>query len=637
MITPFSLANPFLRGLACAALEPELRRVLLFDASFETLETAVSLFQAMLQTTTGAKVKVVNLAVMALDDALWGSLTPDLPEANSESPLPTGLVVRWQDGLLTQNRTSADWLLVVIPDLTHLSLAAARTCIMLLDTPVAHLQRHGQDAAWQPHICWLAACDRERIGRVSPHLLDRFSLRLTPPEDNPGRKPADILAWLQDTLEPLPELGDIGSNELPQEIAQALQTAVKQQAVMTDAAVASILTYIPPEAAGIRRELALARLSVAEARRSEAKEVQAFHVGMAARLIGLPLPLSSQDSPTATSPAPVEDDSARTPQDFAGVDSLPDNQQTMPRPSSSADSSPIYDSGEPEIQKVSPALPPSPYPEDTAAIERELFALRLPLRRYTATAVERGVVIGDQPTNSLHDLALLPTILEAALYQKMRQPEGVEGNGCLRIYPSDLRRHRRTPAAEQMLLILLDYTSLRDCQWQEALLPHLRWAYVMRASVGIVQVGAAGAIDELRAQKVTANSILTPRIGQALAAPPGRATPLAHGLELAYQMLQQSQEHGRHLIQHTRFVILTDGRGNVPLDASHRGEIKRPVRREGIEDALKVAREFHDLRRVLPILLDPQPIYHAELPVELAAALAAVHEKIPLVKEAQLR
>jgi magnesium chelatase subunit D len=635
MVAPFTLANPLLRGLACAALEPELRRVLLFDASFETLEMVVPLFQAMLQTTTGAKVKVVNLAVTALDDALWGSLTPDLPEANSESPLPTGLAVRWQDGLLTQNRALADWLLVVIPDLTRLSLAAARTCIMLLDTPVAHLQRHGQDAVWQPRICWLAACDRERVGRVSPHLLDRFALRLTPSEDNPGRKPADILAWLQEAPQFLPELGEIGSNELPQDIIKALQTAMKQRVAMTDTAVARVLAYLSPQTSGIRRELTLARLSLAQAGLAAAKEVQAVHVSTAAKLIGLRLPDSNPDSLMTTSSAPKG--KFQTPQESADMDNSADNQQTNPRQSSSDDSSPVYDSGEPDIQKDSTPLPVTPYPEDTSATERELFALQLPLRRFATRSAEHGVVIGNQPTNSLHDLALLPTILEAALYQRVRQPEGKKGNGRLSIYPSDLRRHRRIPGAEQMLLILLDYTSLRDCQWQEALLPHLRWAYVMRASVGIVQVGVAEAIDELRAQKVTANSILTPRIGQALVASPGRATPLAHGLELAYQMLQQAQEHGRHLVQHTRFVIITDGRGNVPLDASHRGEIQRPVRREGIEDALKVAREFHDLRRVLPILLDPQPIYHAELPVELAVALAAVHEKIPLVEEAQLR
>ena len=243
MNAPLPIEKSLLRGLACAALEPALRRVLLFDATFETLETAVPLLQAMLQTTTGTKVNVVTLSANFLDDALWGSLTPYLPETGINPRQSMGLAVRWQDGLLTQNRLSLDWLMVVIPDLTRLRLAAARTCMMLLDAPVVHLQRDSQDAAWQPRICWLAACERERVGRVSSHLLDRFALRLSAPEDNLHHNPSDILTWLESVPDYLPQL----ANEQPDwrltgEIGDWLKTAVKQQAVMTETAVERILS-----------------------------------------------------------------------------------------------------------------------------------------------------------------------------------------------------------------------------------------------------------------------------------------------------------------------------------------------------------------------------------------------------------
>lgn len=630
--TTLAITDPLVRGLVCAALEPGLRQVLLFDAGFETLETAVPLFQAMLQTTTSTGVAVVTLPANALDDDLWGSLTPKLSSADAGSAATEGLSVQWREGLLTRNRHATDLLLVVIPDLSRLSLVAARTCIMLLDTPVAHLQRHGQDAVWQPQLCWLAACDRERVGRVSPHLLDRFALRLSAPAQKHRHTPADIHAWLTAREQSLPELDGTVVNRLPVTIITTLQKAVGQQPALSTAAVERVLAYLPIPANGMRRELALARLSQAQARLEMVGEARAEHVDEAAKLIGLALPLP-EEAPLAPTDPPLEPGNEPEPPHSDWHDelsSLDDN----PRPQPLSDPGPPIDPGAPETLAPSP-LPDSPYPEDTAPVERELFALRLPLRRYQLAVTTRGAVIGVQPADSLHDLALLPTVLEAALYKKIRQKEQKGENGRLQIYPTDLRGYRRSPAAEQMLLLLLDYTSLRDCEWQEALLPHLRWAYINRASVAIIQVGHADAADELRAQRVTGNSILTPRIGEALEARPGRATPLAHGLEMAYQMLQQAQEHGRALIQHTRFVVITDGRGNVPLAASHSGQVQMPVNREGIEDALQLAREFRKLKRVLPIVLDPQPAYHAELPAELAEALGAAYEEIPLVKEAQ--
>ena len=134
---------------------------------------------------------------------------------------------------------------------------------------------------------------------------------------------------------------------------------------------------------------------------------------------------------------------------------------------------------------------------------------------------------------------------------------------------------------------------------------------------------------------MTARSLLTPSIAETLEPQPGRATPLAHGLEMAFQTIQQGQ-HGRAFIQHTRLVIITDGRGNVPLESSLRGQVKVPVSREGIEDTLRTAAQFKGMRRIEAILLDPQPPYMTELPLTLAEVIGAQYKVIPLVKEAQL-
>ena len=40
-------------------------------------------------------------------------------------------------------------------------------------------------------------------------------------------------------------------------------------------------------------------------------------------------------------------------------------------------------------------------------------------------------------------------------------------------------------------MLLLDYTCLEYCQWEEKLLPYFSWDYSQRASVGLIQVGIA--------------------------------------------------------------------------------------------------------------------------------------------------
>ncbi|RME00384.1 MAG: hypothetical protein D6816_13780, partial [Bacteroidetes bacterium] len=512
----------------------------------------------------------------------------------------------------------------VIPDLSLLSLPVSHTCITLMDAPVAHLQRHDQDEFWAPRICWLAACPREAVGKVSPHLLDRFTLRLSPPPTVSNRSPEDILAWLNDGQHTQTHLA-----RLPENWRKQLAEAGRQSEIAPEA-IQRVLAYNDThDHPGARRELALARIGRALARLAGEKAALPRHIDGAAALIGLTMPLATpekQPEPEPPTPEPTETPEPEPPTPTPE----PTPSETVPTPTPSE---PIM----PEEEEILPPSPlPAPYPEDTTPIDREQFSLQPPLRRRTAHTTERGVIVGVQPADTLQDLALVPTILEAAMFQRIRHKNNPGREDEFLLSPADLRRYRRVPQPEWMLLLVLDYTSLQDCQWQQALIPHLRWAYVNRAAITIIQVGSSRADDELRAQKIAARSLLTPRIAEALEPQPGRATPLAHGLEMAYQTIQQAQQHGRAFIQHTRLVIVTDGRGNVPLAASLTGHLTLPVNREGIEDALQAAAQFRGLKRLDARLLDPQPPYLTELPVTLAETMGALHEPIPLVKEVQL-
>ncbi len=215
--------------------------------------------------------------------------------------------------------------------------------------------------------------------------------------------------------------------------------------------------------------------------------------------------------------------------------------------------------------------------------------------------------------------------------------------------PTDLYRHRRAPVAEQMLMLLIDYTCLENCQWEDQLFPYISWAYTQRASVGLIQVGIAPDTikfkheesnskinpQELRAKKISAQNVLVPSISRGLdleKTKKGKATPLAHGLDLTLNTLRHALQHGKNAIHKAILVVISDGRGNVPLEASHIGKIQPPVGRKGVEDALEIARKISNLDNLETILLNPQSQQYPELPLLLAKALGAKVVLIPPVE-----
>jgi magnesium chelatase subunit D len=601
--------SPLLQGLACAALQPGLRSILVFDSSPAALRSAAAQWAEMLCITTGQNaVEPIYLGPIDAEETLWGNLaltqTGDTPKFS------------WKAGLLGGPDDNA-LRLIVIPDLTRLSLAAARACIALMGNEVAQLERHGQQASWRSRICWLAGCDRSQVKFLSPHLLDRFALRLTG-QDLPTVDRAELLRdWFTSLTEPP------AASMLSQEWRDRLQSAQRQKSSIAPAAYERGLAYIAETSGqGMRRELALLRLAQAQTQLAELDEVTIEQVDQAAQLIGLKL-LAPVERPAPSRPpeAPIAAPEPKT---------QPELSPSIDPPEWPTEKSAVY---QPDSTTDFPTAPvelgrsQDPYPEDHTPTEREAASLRLPPRRFRSATVGRGTIVGVEPTTIPQDIAWVSTLLEAAKYQGFRQQRDASR---LVLQSSDLRRYRRAAVPEQLLMLVLDHTCLRDCQWQAALLPYLQWAYVERASVCLVQVGAAG--RELQAEKVSAQSVLVPRIRSGLERGPGIATPLAHGLDLALQTLRHALQHGRSTVHQAVLVVVSDGRGNVPLAASRTNQKPtHPVKRQGIEDALEVAGQIRSLKQVEAVVLNPQPKHYADLPVKLALALGAKIEAIPVV------
>jgi magnesium chelatase subunit D len=655
-ISTITLPQSLMTGLACAALNPGLRNILVFDASYDVLNEAASALTQLLEAATGKEVERILLGISELDDDLWGNLAI----SNDEN----GQSVKWRHGLLTAPADDPHLRLIVIPDLTKLSLAAARACVMLVGADVVHLERHSHQELWRPEFCWLVSCARSEVGSISPHLLDRFALRLQWQDIdlNPSVGHVDCLKqMLKDNLY-------VETNDYPlsPEMRKQIQNATLYRATLDENAIKYVLDYmVSSESSTLRREIALARIASAFAQLENDNQVKLAHVTAAAHLIGLVSIAQPTDEHLPPDGEQIQEMNELPPippleQPLTETGGIPIVDKKPPRAED------IY---EPDQSKKQDEMLVSihPYPEDKVPVEREVASLQLPLVRYSEARSSQGIAIGVERSDTFRDLSVVSTILAAAPFQYIRynklkqvqqqlvdryeqtqsvHPEllsslleqhpinelslvGNQSNRPFLLSKSDLRRYRRTPTADLMLLILLDYTSLHHCDWRESLLPYLIKAYVERASICIVQVGMAGAAHELRADLVRTHSILVPAIDEALLDAPGNATPLAHGFDLVLQTLRHTLQHGRSTARQVLLIVVSDGRGNVPLEDSRIGRIIQPVHRKGVEDTLQIAQQLRDFRGVEKVLLNPQPKQYNELPLLLAEAMEAEVKEIP--------
>ncbi|MER6709443.1 magnesium chelatase, partial [Streptomyces fumanus] len=268
----------------------------------------------------------------------------------------------------------------------------------------------------------------------------------------------------------------------------------------------------------------------------------------------------------------------------------------------------------------SPAGSGTPFPEDEASGPPDATPLRSPGRRTSGPALARGPVIGTRRATDLRDLAYVRTVREAAVHQRVR------GTDRFTVSPADLHSNIRAGAPERVLVLLLDHTCRGgDWDWQDALTPFLQWAYTSRATVHVVEVGAADTAEELRAQSFAARSVLDPQVLAALYRRAGRATPLAHGIELAAQTLRRTfRQHGTGPAE-AWLVVVTDGRGNIPLRASHTGRLTGEVAAAGVEDTVEAAARIGamDRTRLHVAVVDPAREPYGDLPFVLADSLGA--------------
>jgi magnesium chelatase subunit D len=556
-------ADPLTRTLTvldCVAADPGVNGVLLLDLDPSLLVPLGSWLARRI-----GRARVLMLDSSTPEEDLW---------------LRTRLVgneFRISPGLLVEDQTPP---VLLVPDLCRAGLPVTRAAVALAGATFGSAEALGHSFRWQPQARWLAAASRTEVAQLSPHLLDRFPIRVNaadlrthPPED-----PEPL------QLQPLPRI-----------------TATAAHMVMA----------VAPPVPSMRRDLALAR--VARALAMGEPEVTPDHVSLAADLLSI----SGRAQPDTTVPEHV--DITDSDADIPFGQYIPEHDAPESAPTVRVS---VLDAGPtvPMEAMRAPDLEPDswPYPEDDPEALPAVASLKAAGRKRLSAEQLRGHAIGVQATTGLRDLALVATVLEAAKFQTIRR-QHVSVDQLI-ISPADLRRHRRRPEPTAALVLVLDHSCRRGWDWSAAMAPYLRWAYKQNMAVSVIEFGHRPTSDELTAERYQARSVSDPRLLVSLSRGPGLASPLAHALDLAVQALRRFMR-GRAQLDEAVLLIATDGRGNVPLDASLRGRIPSRAGRLGITDALAIAAAVRTLPRVRPIVIAPELHQYADLPLDLAEAM----------------
>jgi magnesium chelatase subunit D len=603
------------RLLECVAISDALSGLLLVGASASMVDTIADRLMVLLQAAGATKVDRVRLGSGETEDSLWG--VPGAP-------------AQWGGGalLIPPEGTTR---LVIAPELSRLSRPAARAAVALLESREITLQRRGHATPMAVRQRWIAGIAESDLGSVSPHLLERFAIRIRMQEQVGSDRVATLKARLSGTTATLVDPDSV------ERVRNAICTSQLDPEVIP---LAMTLCDTSGLGGSMRPGISLLRVAETWARLERADELKKEVLIESARALGLDVQLALTSELRADRAAThvisnaAQEGSPKEP-DLAVRELLlgETKNEVAPLHGDNFDDEDLeYQPGD-VISPEAPEISVAPVTQDPVTPEKlpartEFTTLRLPWRQARAAESGKGTIIGTRRTESVKDLAIFDTLFAALPYQSHRRSAyQIESDGLV-VFRSDLRSYRRLPIAIEQLILVLDYTSVQKRRWQKTLLPFLSDAYAARAELCIIKVGARNTRNEACADRVVVRSVLMPSVADAFRESAGRATPLADGLTQALRFIKQTMGHGRGSTRSTTLVVVTDGRGNVPLEASRQGRLAAKVGMTGIEDVKRVAREISVLPNVKRYLVNPEPDWMKELPFVLASFLGATVVKL---------
>jgi len=250
---------------------------------------------------------------------------------------------------------------------------------------------------------------------------------------------------------------------------------------------------------------------------------------------------------------------------------------------------------------------------------------------------KRGRFVRSQPGEiKSGKVALIPTLISAAPWQASRKAEqkkkGIKSTAALIIAKDDVKIKRFRDKSGTLFIFMVDASGSmalnRMRQAKGAVSSLLQNAYVHRDQVSLISFRGK------HAQVLLPPSQSVDRAKRELdVLPTGGGTPLASALLTGWETAKQARTKG---ITQIMFVMITDGRGNIPLGAAYDPTITKAPK-EDLEKEIEALALSIQSDGIASIVVDTQMNYlsRGEAP-KLAQKLGGRYFYLPNAKAEQI-
>lgn len=544
--------HPVQRALLLLAVEPGLAGVVVAAGVGTGKSTLVRSYARLLAgLPNGAAAPFVELPVGITEDRLLGGLDLELTLATGTRHHHSGVLARAHGGLLYADNVN------LLEERTINQILAA------LDMGEVRIERDGLSLTEPANFALLATYDPAE-GVPRQHLLDRVGLIVAPLSQSSVEQRMEVVR--RHTRYVAQTDGALFTWEEEEQMLQGLIAAAREllpTVVIGDAYLARLSeAALALGVEGHRADIFATRAALAAAALAGRDTVAEDDLQEAIRMVLLPR--ATRVPEFAPEETQAEDQADQPPPPEPPPESSPDSEQAEDE-SNQDDPSAELPTVE-ELQSLEDlvlAALESDVPPDVLETPFS-FQRRGRSGSRGSVAARRGRHVRSAPGSpSSGRIDIIATLRAAAPWQQLRQANGVpEANGTrpvLRVDDLHVKQFRNK--AGTLFCFLVDASGSmavhRMRQAKGAVNALLQQAYVHRDQVSLLAFRG----DEASLLLPPSQSVeLARRALDVL--PTGGGTPLAAALLLAYQVAAQARSRG---IYQTTLVLITDGKGNVPL------------------------------------------------------------------------
>lgn len=491
----------------------------------------------------------VELPLNVTEDRLIGGVDLEATLASGQRVVQHGVLSRAHKGVLYVDSLS----LLDSSAVSHIMDAMSRGAVIV--------EREGLSEVHPADFMLVGTYD-PTDGEVRMGLLDRIGIIVpfTPVNDYRARKKIVSLV-----------MGNRNSEDTEDELRmlRGIIGAAREQlphVSMTNEQIKGLIqTAISLGVEGNRVDIFAIRAAIANAALSQRTEVDDEDLKLAVKLVLVPratrMPEREPEPEEMTQQEPPPQD--EQPQDEAEDENAPPDQ-----PDSEADEE---QKDEPDmIEELMMDALETELPDNILNISLASKKKAKSGSRGEALNNKRGRFVRSQPGEiKSGKVALIPTLISAAPWQASRKAEqlkkGIKSTAALIIGKEDVKIKRFRDKSGTLFIFMVDASGSmalnRMRQAKGAVASLLQNAYVHRDQVSLISFRGK------QAQVLLPPSQSVDRAKRELdVLPTGGGTPLASALLTGWETAKQARTKG---ITQIMFVMITDGRGNIPLAAAY--------------------------------------------------------------------